>query len=439
MKPAQVNVTTRGRSDAAPVLDTSREVDFYNQRSALPLSSKSPLLGGAAPPPPRTCCTIRALLLLSCSLGIMTQTALRSVPNLVMNGENGMANDFNWLNAERGMVLGAFGWGYTATQLPGGVISQILGPRLTMFWFVLIGSLAGLLVPQGAQLTFAVPLSLNFIIGMAQGPVFPVLNGLLAQWLRPSEMARGNALMKAAWNFGQVVQYVLSPVLLRIGGWHWAWYFYAGCGLVWSWLWLRAAADTPETHPRISQAEIDWIRDKEKPLADGSQGDAGKSSEAESDDFDCRVFRRIISQKPVVVVSLCAALDGLGGAFANWLPQYYNTQLNFDLQSSGVMVALPLVVAMFSMILGGHAADRVLGAGVPLSRVRRWFNFIPTLGMAFCTLLLVKVRHPTTGKPSPDLSIAGMFYRSAHYHCHLICCSVVLIMAVQNFFFGESK
>jgi hypothetical protein len=34
------------------------------------------------------------------------------------------------------------------------------------------------------------------------------------------------------------------------------------------------------------------------------------------------------------VVSLCAALDGLGGAYANWMPQYYNTQLNFNLQSS---------------------------------------------------------------------------------------------------------
>jgi len=182
-RPAYVNVTSRQRSDAAPVLDTSTEATFYEQeRSAAPLGSKAPLLGGGAAPPPRTCCTVRAILLFSCSLGIMTQTALRSVPNLVMNGENGMANDFGWLNAERGMVLGAFGWGYTSTQLPGGVISQILGPRLTMFWFVLIGSLAGLLVPRGAQLTFAVPLALNFVIGMAQVRNGPSLGLNLVRW-----------------------------------------------------------------------------------------------------------------------------------------------------------------------------------------------------------------------------------------------------------------
>ena len=53
--------------------------------------------------------SVRAMLLVAVSTGIMTQTALRSVPNLVMNGERGMANEFNWLNAERGLILGSFG------------------------------------------------------------------------------------------------------------------------------------------------------------------------------------------------------------------------------------------------------------------------------------------------------------------------------------------
>ena len=88
----------------------------------------------AAAPPPPGCCSTRLVLMLAVCSGIMCQTALRSVPNLVMNGEHGMSSEFGWKNAERGMVLSAFGWGYTLMQLPGGVISQLLGPRLTMFW-----------------------------------------------------------------------------------------------------------------------------------------------------------------------------------------------------------------------------------------------------------------------------------------------------------------
>ena len=62
----------------------------------------------------------------------------------------------------------------------------------------------------------------------------------------------------------------------------------------------------------------------------------------------------------MVIVSLCAGLDGLGGAFANWMPQYYNTQLKYNLEATGLMIALPLLVAMVSNILGGLSADRVL-------------------------------------------------------------------------------
>ena len=353
------------------------------------------------PPPPR--CGVRALLLAAICAGVMTQTALRSVPNLVMNGESGMANEFNWDNAERGAILAAFGWGYTLTQIPGGAMSQVLGPRLTLFYCVVLGSLAGLGVPEGSRLSFIVPLALNFIIGMAQGPVFPVLNGMLAKWLRPDEMARGNALMGSAWNMGQVIQYLLSPLLLLFHSWPLTYYFYASLGLVWCFWWLRAAADAPEEHPRITSAELGYIRGagnrrgslQEKPQLQKGGGAGSGAGGGGGTEFSAALFGRICCQKPVLVVSLCAALDGLGGAYANWLPQYYNTQLHYDLQSTGIMVALPMVIAIFSMVLGGLAADAVLARGYALTRVRRWFNLVPTLIIAGCTLSLVVVRDPT--------------------------------------------
>ena len=61
------------------------------------------------PPQSPPLISVRAMLMVAVSTGIMTQTALRSVPNLVMNGERGMANEFDWLNAERGLILGSFG------------------------------------------------------------------------------------------------------------------------------------------------------------------------------------------------------------------------------------------------------------------------------------------------------------------------------------------
>lgn len=333
----------------------------------------------ALPPP---VCGVRFALMVAVCTGITAQTALRSVPNLVMNGEHGMAKEFGWGNAERGMILSSFGWGYTIMQLPGGIISQLLGPRRTMFCFALTGSVAGLAMPYGARALFSVPLALNFIIGMGQAPTFPVLNGLLANWLRQSEMARGNALMMSAWNLGQVIQFLLSPVLLTVAGWPLAWYLYAGICGAWCLLWLRGAADTPESHPRITQRELDWIN--EVGFRPGSwlesKWSIGTAIEPIDTKFTCRTFMQIVCQTQVVVLSLCSALDGLGGAFANWLPQYYTTQLHIDLQISGLMTGLPMVVAIVSSILGGlvstTAASATKNAYLPKSYVHTQLSWL---------------------------------------------------------------
>ena len=369
-------------------------------------------------------CGTRAWLLAACAFGIATQTSLRSVPNLVMNGETGMANEFGWSNTQRGEILAAFGWGYTLTQIPGGLVSQVVGPKRTLLVAVVVGSVAGLLIPFGSRLSFIVPLALNFIIGMAQGPLFPVLCGLLARWMRPSEMARANAMMGAAWNMGQVIQYLLSPILLKLAGWPLAYYFFAGSGIVWTAWWHVVAADAPEVHPRITAPELSWIQTdpisivsgntRSKPhdpstslkaellgqqeMQDAMERNLSKKPNVagEPAEFNAAIFARICCQGPVIVVSFCSMLDGLANSYANWLPQYYSQQLDYDLESTGIMVALPMLIGVVSSVLGGLAADAVLARGYAVSSVRRWFNFIPSLLIACCTLSLVWITDAAT-------------------------------------------
>lgn len=363
------------------------------------------------------CCGVRAWLLVACAVGIATQTSLRSVPNLVMNGETGMANEFGWSNTQRGEILAAFGWGYTLTQIPGGLVSQVIGPKRTLLAAVAAGSVAGLLIPLGSQLSFIVPLLLNFIIGMAQGPLFPVLYGLLARWMRPSEMARGNAMMGAAWNMGQVVQYLLSPILLKLAGWPLAYYFFAGAGLVWTLWWQFAAADAPELHPRITVRELSSIqadpvavlaaakKSKSQQTSIGLNAELLEQAATEQNpspgvgktaEFNAAIFGRICCQGPVIVVSICSMLDGLANSYANWLPQYYSQQLDYDLESTGIMVALPMLIGVAASVVGGLAADAVLARGYAVSSVRRWFNFVPSLLIACCTLALVWITDAPT-------------------------------------------
>jgi ACS family D-galactonate transporter-like MFS transporter len=334
-----------------------------------------------------------------------------------LQGEDGMAAELGYSNSQRGAIMSAFGWAYTATQIPGGYLSQTIGPKRTLGFAVALGAVAGILMPVGAHFSFVGPLALNAVIGLSQGPVFPVIKGVMAKWLLPDELARGNAAIVAApWYGGQMVQFLLSPHLLRSrgwrvrvpmllggwqltvpGGWRLAWYVYAPFGLLWCMLWWWTGADSPSTHPRIHPETLQHLGERwsTRPNTSASEEEAGlvksKSKDKDDDgDFGLRVMWRVCRARPVFLTTLCLILDGAGLAHANWLPQFYSTQLGFDLGDTGIVVALPLLVGLGSSLLGGLCADIMLTrGGVPVTTVRRFFNVIPTVLMACCTLGMI--------------------------------------------------
>ena len=52
--------------------------------------------------------------------------------------------------------------------------------------------------------------------------------------------------------------------------------------------------------------------------------------------------------------------------------RYYSQQLDYDLESTGIMIALPMLIGVISAALGGLAADAVLSRGYAVSSVRRY-------------------------------------------------------------------
>lgn len=349
-------------------------------------------------------CGVRASVIWTLFICVATQTALRSVPSLVFNDEYGMAAELNYTNTHRGAILSGFGWAYTAAQIPGGYMSQVIGPKKTLGLSVALGATAGILMPTGASFSPVLgPLVLNAVIGLSQGPVFPVVKGVMAKWLRPEEMARGNAfVVSASWNGGQVLQFLLSPRLLKSrgfkvplgssrhiqipGGWRLAWYVYSPLGLLWCFLWMRVGADSPRLHPRVRPETLEFLERGRVTAAAATEKGATKSGSESESGFGLKVMWRVCQARPVYLSTLCLALDGAGQAYANWLPQYYSTQLDYNIVDTGLVVALPLFVGMTSSLLGGVLADAILARGVSVTTVRRCFNLVPTLLMVGCTL-----------------------------------------------------
>ena len=111
-----------------------------------------------------------------------------------------------------GIVFSAFSWTYAAAQIPGGVLLDRVGARLTYFWSVTLWSLFTLL--QGLA-TGLVSL-LGMRVSRSASPkrrVIPRNSRMLSTWFPQPERARATGVYSVGQYFGLAF---LSPLLFWI-------------------------------------------------------------------------------------------------------------------------------------------------------------------------------------------------------------------------------
>jgi hypothetical protein len=169
---------------------------------------------------------------------------------------------------------------------------------------------------------------------------------------------------------------------------------------VWSVLWCWAGGDSPTTHPRITREEREEIarcqslalRKPRRRQFSEAENQLAAEAATQPSQFDLRLFGRICRQRTVIAMAVCSMLDGAAGAYANWMPQYYNSILEFDLGSTGILVALPLLIGFAAAVIGGLCADAMMARGFRTTPLRRWFNCLPSAMMAACTFGMILAR-----------------------------------------------
>src|SRR4029077_9245187 len=116
-----------------------------------------------------------------------------------------MARDLGYSPASQGLVLSAFFWGYIASQLAGGWIADRFGGKMVLGFGVGCWSLATLLTPWGASLSFPMLLGARVALGVGEGVNFPAIHSLAAQWTPLRERARALALNYTGIFLGTIV------------------------------------------------------------------------------------------------------------------------------------------------------------------------------------------------------------------------------------------
>jgi ACS family D-galactonate transporter-like MFS transporter len=248
-----------------------------------------------------------------------------------------------------GVMFSAFSWTYAASQVPGGLVLDALGTRLTYFFSVTVWSIfTGL---QGIANGFASLLVYRMGLGVAEAPCFPANSRVLAAWFPQHERARATSV----YSVGQYVGLAfLSPLLYWITaefGWRMLFFVACAVGLVFALFWLKGYREPGESK-LANAAELDYIR-AGGGLLSYARGDRAK--------LTWSVTRKLLAKRQILGASIGQfAGNSTLVFFLTWFPTYLATERQMEWLKAGFFAVLPFLAASIGVVVGGALSDILL-------------------------------------------------------------------------------
>ena len=259
-----------------------------------------------------------------------------------------MMPDLGLTQMQIGWLEWAFVLGYAAFQLPGGVIGQRLGARRMFTVISLVAFLATILTPlapvllAGSALLVAL-LLLQLVLGLAQGPIFPVSSGVMEAWFRPEKWALVQGLQSMALQFAAALTPPLVAYLMAAFGWQYALFWPELPVLAFIGVWIWYGRNSPAEHPRVTPEELAELGEK--------------SAATTQTPITWRRLGRLLANRSILLLSLSyICMNYVFYLIANWCFLYLVQERHFNILEGGWLAAAPPLAAAAGAGVGGSLA-----------------------------------------------------------------------------------
>jgi MFS transporter, ACS family, D-galactonate transporter len=249
--------------------------------------------------------------------------------------------------AVMGLVFSVFSWTYAAAQIPGGVLLDRFGTRLTYTFSLILWSSFTLL--HGVAFGVVALIIFRLGLGIAEAPCFPTNSRVLSTWFPQQERARANGVYSVGQYFGLAF---LSPLLfwiVAVWGWRWLFILFGTIGMAYGLIWYLAYRD-PEESRKVNQAELDHIR-----------AGGGLSHQGAAIAFSWRNVGKLMRKRQILGASIgqfCG--NSTLVFFLTWFPTYLATERHMDWLKSGIFAVMPYIAASVGVLLGGYVSDMLI-------------------------------------------------------------------------------
>ena len=281
-----------------------------------------------------------------------------------------LKGEYHWTNSDYANLAIAFRVAYTIGQTVFGRLMDRVGTRrgltLTVIGYSVVSMLTSLARGLYSLMTF------RFLLGAGESANWPGATKAVSEWFPKQERALATALFDSGSSIGGAIAPFLVVWIYFRWGWRPAFAVPGVLGFIWliAWRWLY---HSPETHGRISEAELEMIvadKRESQPLA------PSKTSPRWSDLLKLRQTWGTIIAKSFT--------DPVFFFIAEWFPLYLVAK-GIELRSNLIAVVIPFVAADLGSFAWGWFSGFLIRRGMSLGAARKVPIVVGGIGM---TLLI---------------------------------------------------
>ncbi|CAE6822082.1 MFS transporter [Paraburkholderia domus] len=326
---------------------------------------------------PRAAWAMTAMMLLFMLVNFLDKVALGMVAVPLMA-------ELHMSPAQFGLIAGSFYWVFSISA----IIVGFLSARIATRWMLLVMGVAWAVLQlpiafAGGAVTI---LLCRVLLGVAEGPAFPVSVHALYKWFPDEKRSLPVAVISQGACLGLLLAGLLIPLVTHRWGWRMNFVVLGAAGGLWSVMWACVGREGQLDERRWHASTLN----------------------ADSGVTVARLpYRKILRDPSVLALLLLGfAAYWMLGLTLTWLPAYLQKGLGFDSVSAGRWFALVVIAAMPVTVGLSWLSQRMLKRGATTRAARARLVCLCALTSAVILIVLVATGLPA-GQKAVLFALAG--------------------------------
>jgi len=266
---------------------------------------------------------------------------------------SGMNKELGFSMAGSGLAAGIFFWGYLVLQGPAGHIAEHGSAKKFILWTII--AWGGLSMLTGFVQNSWQMLVMRFLLGVAEGGVYPALLIVVGKWFPKKELGRANALFLMSLPLSTVITNPVSGWIVTHYSWRWLFIYEGAVSLLLIFIWMPMISDRPEEAKWISKEEKEYLLTT---LA-REKAEAQVAYQAKTGTEAKLSYKELLANKYLwlmILVYMCYTTGQYG--YTLWLPTLLRKLTKMSLTNVGWLTSLPFVMALAGLYMMGALSDR---------------------------------------------------------------------------------